>query len=72
MVTISDIHADWPQLGADILTFLQMNEPESLIEWSMMASKTELASIAQVVFEAAATDSSNLAAPSCCLEALRQ
>lgn len=52
-VTLSDIHADWPALGADILNFLQMNEPESLIEWSMTASKTELASLARVVFEAA-------------------
>ncbi|MEO6787701.1 MAG: BadF/BadG/BcrA/BcrD ATPase family protein, partial [Chthoniobacteraceae bacterium] len=55
IVTISDIHADLPPLGADILGFLQMNDPESLIEWSMSAGKTELASIAQVVFEAAAT-----------------
>lgn len=53
IVTISDIHADWPPLGADILTFLQMNDPESLIEWSSTASKTELASLARVVFAAA-------------------
>jgi N-acetylmuramic acid 6-phosphate etherase len=53
IVTLSDIHADWPALGADILNFLQMNAPESLIEWSMTASKTELASLARVVFEAA-------------------
>ena len=53
IVTISDIHADWPPLGADILTFLQMNDPESLIEWSSTASKTELASLAKVVFAAA-------------------
>lgn len=52
IVTLSDIHADWPALGADILNFLQMNAPESLIEWSMTASKTELASLARVVFEA--------------------
>jgi N-acetylmuramic acid 6-phosphate etherase len=54
IVAISDHHGVWPPLGADILTFLQMNDPESLIEWSMSASKAELASIAQVVFEAAA------------------
>jgi N-acetylmuramic acid 6-phosphate etherase len=54
-VTISDIDADWPRLGADMLAFLQMNDPESLIEWSMTASKAEIASLAQVVFEAAAT-----------------
>lgn len=55
VVTISDIDDDWPELGADILNFLQMNEPESLIEWSMAAGKTELADLARVVFEAAAT-----------------
>lgn len=55
VVTISDIDAGWPALGADILNFLSMNEPESLIEWSMAANKTELASLARVVFEAAAT-----------------
>lgn len=55
IVTLSDIHADWPALGADILNFLQMNEPESLIEWSMSASKTELAGLARVVFDAAAS-----------------
>ena len=54
VVTISDIQAGLPPLGADMLAFLQMNDPESLIEWSMHASKTELASLAQVVFEAAA------------------
>ena len=53
-VTISDIEAGWPALGADMLAFLQMNDPEGLIEWSMSASKTEIASLAQVVFEAAA------------------
>ncbi len=63
VVTISDIHADLPPLGADILTFLQMNDPESLIEWSMMASKTELASLAQVVFEAAAIRQDEIAVP---------
>ncbi len=52
-VTISDIDADWPRLGADMLAFLQMNDPESLIEWSMNASKAEIASLARVVFEAA-------------------
>ena len=63
IVTISDIHAGLPPLGADILTFLQMNDPESLIEWSMSASKTELASIAKVVFGAAATRQDEIAVP---------
>lgn len=61
IVTISDIHADWPPLGADILTFLQMNDPESLIEWSAVASKTELASLARVVFDAATTREDEIA-----------
>ncbi len=61
IVTISDIDADWPPLGADILDFLQMNEPESLIEWSAAASKTELASLARVVFEAAASREDEIA-----------
>lgn len=61
LVTLSDIHAAWPPLGADILTFLQKNEPESLIEWSSSASKTELASLARVVFEAAASRQDEIA-----------
>ncbi|MCB1097799.1 MAG: N-acetylmuramic acid 6-phosphate etherase [Verrucomicrobiae bacterium] len=48
-----DSRGDWPQLGADILTFLQLNEPEELIEWSIEATKTELAGVAYVVFRAA-------------------
>jgi N-acetylmuramic acid 6-phosphate etherase len=55
VVTLSDIHADWPALGGDLLGHLQMNEPEALIEWSMGASKAELGGLARVVFEAAAT-----------------
>lgn len=55
IVTLSDIHDDMPELGADILNSLQMNEPESLIEWSIAATKTELANLARVVFEAATT-----------------
>ena len=60
-VTISDIDADWPRLGADMLAFLQMNDPESLIEWSMTASKAEIASLAQVVFEAASSRQDEIA-----------
>lgn len=55
VVTLSDIHGAMPPLGADILNSLQMNEPESLIEWSISATKTELANLARVVFDAAAT-----------------
>ena len=60
-VTISDIDADWPRLGADMVTFLQMNDPESLIEWSMTASKADIASLAQVVFEAASSRQDEIA-----------
>jgi N-acetylmuramic acid 6-phosphate etherase len=60
-VTISDIDADWPRLGADMVAFLQMNDPESLIEWSMTASKAEIASLAQVVFEAASSRQDDIA-----------
>lgn len=61
IVTISDIDADWPALGADLLNSLQMNEPEALIEWSMTANKTELANLARVVFEAASTRGDEIA-----------
>ena len=61
VVTISDIDADWPPLGADILNFLQMNDPERLIDWSSTASKTELASLAKVVFAAAASREDEIA-----------
>ena len=60
-VTIYDIDAAWPALGADMLAELQMNDPESLIEWSMTADKTEIASLAKVVFEAAASRQDEIA-----------
>lgn len=49
-----DLENAWPSLGADILTYLQMNEPEDLIDWSLVAPKNELASVAVPVFHAAA------------------
>lgn len=60
-VTIYDIDAAWPALGADMLAELQMNDPESLIEWSMTAGKSEIASLAKVVFEAAASRQDEIA-----------
>ncbi len=48
-----DSSNQWPQLGAEILARLQFNEPEDLIDWSLEASKTEIASLAGAVFEAA-------------------
>ena len=55
LMTISDQENDWPPLGADILTHLQMNEPEDLIDWSLEATKSELAGVAVPVFKAAAS-----------------
>lgn len=49
-----DSSNQWPQLGSEILSRLQFNEPEDLIDWSLEASKTEIASIASAVFAAAA------------------
>ena len=53
VMTISDLENAWPPLGADVLAHLQMNEPEDLIDWSVVASKTELATVAMPVFHAA-------------------
>ena len=46
VMTISDLENGWPPLGADILAHLQMDEPEDLIDWSMVAKKTDLANLA--------------------------
>ena len=54
VMTLFDLENAWPPLGADILAHLQMNEPEDLIDWSMVATKTDLASLAIPVFHAAA------------------
>ncbi len=43
----------WSPLGVAILNQLQLNEPEALIDWSLVATKTELASVAKAVFESA-------------------
>jgi N-acetylmuramic acid 6-phosphate etherase len=53
LMTIYDEDAEWPELGADILTHLQLNDPEDLIEWSLVADKTELAGVAVPIFRAA-------------------
>lgn len=52
VMTIYDQESDWPDLGADILAHLQLNEPEDLIEWSLVADKTELAGVAVPIFRA--------------------
>jgi len=51
-----DSDETWSSLGAGILTQLQLNEPEALIDWSLVASKTELASVAKTVFDTAKSD----------------
>lgn len=56
-----DANGDWPRLGAEILAFLQLNDPEDLIDWSIEATKTELASVAQVTFKAAQVQGDALA-----------
>ena len=61
VMTISDLENRWPPLGADILAHLQMNEPEDLIDWSMVATKTDLASLAIPVFHAAASREDEIA-----------
>jgi len=55
LMTISDLENRWPELGVDFLAHLQMNEPEDLIDWSMVAKKTDLAKLAIPVFHAART-----------------
>ena len=61
VMTISDLENNWPALGADILAHLQMDEPEDLIDWSMVASKTDLADVAITVFNAAISRSDEIA-----------
>lgn len=51
-----DAEEQWSALGAGILNQLQLNEPEALIDWSLIADKTELASVAKTVFETARND----------------
>ena len=48
-----DSDETWTTLGASILAELQLNEPEALIDWSLVADKTELASVAKTVFDTA-------------------
>ncbi len=48
-----DRSAQWPLLGQRILSSLLLNEPDDLIPWSMVATKTDLAALAVQVFSAA-------------------
>jgi N-acetylmuramic acid 6-phosphate etherase len=49
----SDRSGRWPLLGALVLDALCLSTPEDLIDWSIQAGKTEIASLAVTVFRAA-------------------
>ena len=49
-----DRRGKWPALGARLLSALQWNEPDDLIDWVHHAEKTEVAALATTVFNAAA------------------
>lgn len=51
-----DSEENWSPLGVAILNQLQLNDPEDLIDWSLVANKTELASVAKTVFDTAKRD----------------
>lgn len=43
----------WPKLGARILSFLLLNNPEELVPWAQSATKDQIAALAVHVFEGA-------------------
>jgi len=45
-----DHRGRWPKLGEHMLQSLMLNDPEDLIPWSMVADKTQIASLALSVF----------------------
>ncbi len=49
-----ELHDDWGLLGQRLLAALHLNEPNALVGWITAASKTEIAALAPVVFDAAA------------------
>ena len=54
LVAQADRSGTWPKLGTLILDALALNVPDDLIDWSISADKTDLASLAIPVFRAAA------------------
>jgi N-acetylmuramic acid 6-phosphate etherase len=54
LTAAADRSGRWPLLGALILDALCLSTPEDLIDWSMQAGKTEIASLAVTVFHATA------------------
>lgn len=61
VMAAADENDAWPALGSDFLAHLQMNEPEDLIDWSLVAPKTELAGLAVPVFHAAESRQDDIA-----------
>ncbi len=54
LVAQADRSGTWPKLGTLIMDALALNVPDDLIDWSISADKTDLASLAIPVFRAAA------------------
>jgi len=48
-----DRDGTWSRLGRSLLGFLQLNEPEAFIDWMARATKSEVAALAALVFDAA-------------------
>lgn len=46
----------WGPLGVNLLAHLQLNHPDALIPWMGQAAKSDVAALAPVVLDAAATD----------------
>lgn len=53
VATEFDATGRWPPLGKRLLRSLQLNDANQLIDWAQSASKTEIASLAVEVFDAA-------------------
>lgn len=54
LVAQADRSGSWPKLGTLIMDALALNVPDDLIDWSIQADKTDMASLAVPVFRAAA------------------
>jgi N-acetylmuramic acid 6-phosphate etherase len=54
LVAQADRSGKWPKLGTLILDALALNGPDDLIDWSIRADKSDMASLAVPVFRAAA------------------
>jgi N-acetylmuramic acid 6-phosphate etherase len=54
LVAQADRSGQWPKLGTLILDALALNVPDDLIDWSIQADKSDMASLSIQVFRAAA------------------